>query len=672
MKKSVIALSMGLAMAQPLAVPAAEPVGEAVAVMEEVVVTATKTAEKRKDIPNAVVLKDAMDIAESPARGLGELLAAEPGLDWRSKGNFGGAAQEIHIRGMSGNATQVLVNGVIINSPSVGSADVSKIPLNNIDKIEVVKGAGSLLYGSGAMGGTVNIITKRPRHGEVAAKAEVGYGSQQTHRLAIEQGMFINDALGYYLTGSSSETDGFRDNSGLTHNDVSLQVVYDKGELLDLSLYGDYIDREFGVPGIRPPAGTPAHAINGVTFYNGTAADLLNRGSDEDAHFVLAATSSPLAWLTVNAKGHYSDLQNFFLGRYVTDGTGYKSWTNNEVLGAEGLVQVGPAAGATILLGGDYKDFEWENKTVSLDTAGLDLPATTALNSAHLYSRGTFGEAQYRPGRFVKLIGGLRHEVHSTFGAEDLPLYGLVVNPLENTAVKVSHGKHFLAPTPNDLFWPADLWSKGNPDLKPETGWHSAFALEQLLPAAKLFMTLTYFKWDVDNKIQWTLDSNFMFTPQNLDTYKADGWEAGLQVGPFYNVELEFYYTNTDAEEENQFVTRRALYTPEHQFKGSLSYFCDSGLTVNLTSRYTSDRLYYGADKTTVVPVQTLDDYWVTDIRIEQRLADNWLLTLIGNNIFDQGYDTFVGSFFDENFNQIMGTYPGAGSSIFFMVGFEY
>src|SRR5512145_2782050 len=86
-------------------------------VMETVVVTATKTPEKRRDIPNAVVIVDKKDIQAVGAGSIGALLANEPGIDWQTYGNYGGATQEIHIRGMRGNATQVLVNGVAINSP---------------------------------------------------------------------------------------------------------------------------------------------------------------------------------------------------------------------------------------------------------------------------------------------------------------------------------------------------------------------------------------------------------------------------------------------------------------------------------------------------------------------------------------------------------------------------
>jgi outer membrane cobalamin receptor len=140
-------------------------------VMDEVVVTATKTEETRREIVNSVVVKDRYDIEETPASSLGEVLANEPGLDWRTYGNYGGAAETIKIRGMGADGTLVAVDGVVMNSPSLGTADVGQIPLNSIERVEVVKGPGSLLYGSGAMGGTVNIITKAPKRDSFAAKA---------------------------------------------------------------------------------------------------------------------------------------------------------------------------------------------------------------------------------------------------------------------------------------------------------------------------------------------------------------------------------------------------------------------------------------------------------------------------------------------------------------------
>jgi len=171
--------------------------------MDKVVVTATKTAELRKDIPNAVILVDDIDLESSPAKGVGDYLGGNVGIDWRTRGDYGGAAQEIHLRGMGGDGTQVLVNGITVNSPSLGSADINKIPVNNIKRIEVVKGSGSVLYGSGAMGGTVNIITKNPDPDEIDLNINAGYGSEETFQIGIQNGMFLTEK--FWKMGSGLE-----------------------------------------------------------------------------------------------------------------------------------------------------------------------------------------------------------------------------------------------------------------------------------------------------------------------------------------------------------------------------------------------------------------------------------------------------------------------------------
>ncbi|MBN2398587.1 MAG: TonB-dependent receptor [Deltaproteobacteria bacterium] len=677
--KTALCCSIVVGMCVLLNTPAAigAVAGEETITLEEVVVTATKTAEKRKDIPNSVITVDRMDIEGSSATSVGELLANELGVDWRTYGNYGGAAQEIHIRGMGGDATQVFVNGANVNSPSLGVADVAKIPLNNIERIEIVKGSGSLLYGSGAMGGTVNIITKGPERDKVDFKASAGYGTEDTYQVSAEQGMFVTDDLGYYITTSRRETDGFRDNSDLTHNDVSLKLVYDS-DALNMSLYGDYMDREYGRPGAVPPSGTQDYYISGVKFYSSESASVLNEGSDEDGHIVLQIQSNPVKWFNLRVRGDYTYMENYNYDRYHSSGKGQKSWTTNEVRGVEGTVEIKPFKGASLLLGADYKDYDWKNETVPLDAGGNDIAGSQTKTKADLRTKGAYAEAQYRPCTYVKGLVGIRHEDHSAFGYEDLARFGLVMNPLENTVFKVSRGKHFKAPTPNDLFWPYEDWgygmgTEGNPDLKPETGWHTDATVEQSFADEKVFVTVSYFKWDIDDKIRWVPDSNYFYRPENLDSYKAEGWELGARIGPFYNTMLSLSYTNTDAKENKQGgVERQALYTPDGQFKGALTHWTEFGLNTTLTVRHVGKRPgMYGSDAD-ASPSRTLASYWTTDIKMEQRFYDHWILTITGINLFDKGYETYVETFYDYTSTATLCSYPGVARSVFCSLGYEF
>jgi outer membrane cobalamin receptor len=655
--------------------------------LDDIIVTATKIPEKRKDIPNAVTIMDKKDIQMSGAKSVGELLANEPGIDWQTYGNYGGAPQEIHIRGMRGNGTQVLVNGVNVGSPSLGLADVGKIPLDNIERIEIVKGSGSLLYGSGAMAGTVNIITKNPKRDKMDLKIGVGYGSQNTYRLAGENGMFVAGDFGYYMTAGRTKTDGFRDNSYLKQNDVSLKLLLDKRETMNISLYGDYIDRDYGVPGVKPPSGTQDY----YPFYSGKAASLLDQGSDKDGHIVLEIKGEPLEWLGYNLKGHYTNMENYNYWRYAYDGTGGENWVTNQVLGADGHVDIYPFEGTKLLFGGEYKDFDWKNRGYNLDAFGSKTGSEYAAK-AHISTKAVFTEAEYRPSRYGKVFAGIRHEDHSAFGSENLPLFGVVINPFETTVLKISHGKHFLAPTPNDLYWPADLFTKGNADLKPEIGWHTDVTLEQSLLKDKLFMTLSYFHWNVDNKIQWEPDSQGVWSPINLGGYKADGIEAGVIIGPFHDLTLALNYTYINAEEKNReyvrqdwitpdiqysMAKRRASYTPRNQFKADLTYKSNFGLTITTTARYVGDHVEYRTEYTTYPDTKTvaynLHFYWTADLKIKQRLYKHWIITLSGINLFDKKYDTRLATFTDQISSiTSVAKYPGAGRSVFAGLAYEF
>jgi outer membrane receptor protein involved in Fe transport len=131
-------------------------------------------------------------------------------------------------------------------------------------------------------------------------------------------------------------------------------------------------------------------------------------------------------------------------------------------------------------------------------------------------------------------------------------------------------------------------------------------------------------------------------------------------------------YTYTDANEENSYVTRRASYTPEHQFKTSITHWADFGLTTQFTARYVGNRYYYGGDKKISEPVGTLDSYWIADIRFTQRLYEHWSIALTGNNLFDKHYETYLNPFYDfvSGETTLVG-FPGSGRSIFLGITYE-
>jgi len=651
--------------------------------MDEVVVSATKTEEKRKDVANQVILKSSADLDASPAKTLGAFLDNELGVDLRSYGNYGGAAQEIQIRGVGSVGTQVFVNGVNVNSPSLGTADVGLIPLNAIERIEIVKGSGSLLYGSGAMGGVINIITKRPTRDKTDLKLKAGLGTQDTSEVSAENGMFVMGDLGYYLTANHRKTDGFRDNSDLTQSDVSGNFVLDKGDFLDLSVYADYVNRDYGLPGVKPPEGTQPFSSGGVPVYSTESASLLDNGGDENIHLAVNADSRPSDRVKFHFRGDLTDAKSSNVSRYVFFGlTGTETETRNKILSTEGNVDVRLFDGASVLIGADYKDYDYENQQSTLDAAGAAVAGTRTTTSAGVNTAAGFAELQYRPWSFLKATGGLRYEKHSEFGDETVYRLGLVGNINDTTALKFSHGTHFRAPSLNDLFWPDDGFTRGNKALKPETGHHTDIGVETSLRSDTLFFSLSFFTWDITDKIRWAEDPTaptvfpgvFYYTPQNLDKYFGNGIEAGARIGPFMNTLISLDYTYLKAEEELLGgVRRRAVYSPEHLFKGTLTYWTDFDLTADAVFRFVDDRPgHYKADADTA-PDFTHSEYWTVDLRLAQRLLTHWTVTLDVLNLLDEGYDTYNAVFFDQTtFASTRSAYPGAGRSVFASVTFEY
>lgn len=653
-------------------------------IMDEVVVTATKTEEKRRDIANSVIIIDKLDIQESPAETLGELLANELGIDWRTYGDYGGAAQEIQIRGLNGDGTQVFVNGINVNSPSLAVADIGKIPLNSVDKIEVVKGSGSLLYGTGAAGGTINIITKRAQKGRTDFKTNAGYGHNNSYLLSVENGMFLNDYFGYFITASRKETDGFRDNGDMTQNDCSLNILYDSDSSTVLSFYADYMDRYYGMPGVKPPLGTKDFSYNGVTLYNTESANLLARGSDKDGHLAINLESSPWANTKLRFNANYTNMENYNYNRYYSTWPtvglpGSKTWVINKIFGMEGNADLELSDNLKFLVGGEYKDYNWENETIDLNNKGADVSSTASNAVAGLYSNGIYAEAQYRPCDYFKGIAGLRKEKHSTFGTEYIPRYGVIINPSSDTTIKFSHGKHYKSPTPNDLFWPREDWgfgmgAEGNKALQPETGWHSDATIEQSMMNKKLFLTLSYFEWDLKNKIRWIPDAAFFYTPQNLNKYDASGWEAGIKIGPIKDLDVSLSYTMLDATEHVvDGASRRALYTPDNQFKADLSYWSCFDLFTMVTVRYVSERAGSYANDNDAEPSKILESYWTADIKIEKSINANWVITLSGKNLFDKEYYTYASTFRNQSTGVTTTEgYPGSGRSAFINLTYEY
>jgi iron complex outermembrane receptor protein len=186
--------------------------------------------------------------------------------------------------------------------------------------------------------------------------------------------------------------------------------------------------------------------------------------------------------------------------------------------------------------------------------------------------------------------------------------------------------------------------------------------------------------------------------PTNLRSFTADGLELGTMLKIRKNLTVGINYTYLDAEEESRaytvmdygfppdfppnfefdWVERRAAYTPQHLFKANLTWWTDFGLTVAAVARYTGDRVTYRTETDSMYPntrtvAYDLDSYWTFDLKLMQQVNENITVTLVGSNLFDEEYETFLDSFTDYNTyaTSVVG-YPGAGRSILAKLEYRY
>jgi iron complex outermembrane receptor protein len=217
--------------------------------LDEIVVTATRIEEPIQNIPRNVTVITSEDIEQAPSTNIVDLLARESGVNIRSL--FGTDKQAVvDIRGMGETSVSnviVMVDGIRLNPPDLAGPDFSSIPLDQIERIEILRGAGSVIYGDGAVGGVINIITKRGEK-EPEARVYTSYGSFDTFDGRASYRGRISD-LSFNMNGGYYNSDGYRDNSNFRKKDIATKIGYDWGDYITLTLTGSHHEDTYGLPG---------------------------------------------------------------------------------------------------------------------------------------------------------------------------------------------------------------------------------------------------------------------------------------------------------------------------------------------------------------------------------------------------------------------------------------
>ena len=607
--------------------------------MADVVVTATRTETTLENVGgSAVTVITAADIAASQQTTVKEILKSVPGLDISANGGPGSLTR-VFIRGAESKNTLILIDGIMANDPSDANrgADLANITTDNIDRIEIVRGPQSVLYGSNATAGVINVITKTGRDAP-SIYADVEAGSYGTWKLSGGTAGTAGDRLNWSVAVSQTNTDGFSiandDNDRIPHAGNTDED--DGWENLTLSgKVGLNLTPDFDITGVFRMADAETDADD---YGPGYAGDRFGGWP------TYAAEPDGPTEARLENRENYGRLavHNFFFDRFF-ESTAYiqGSEIDRTVYDNDGSENYDYR--------GETQAFGWQGslnfQDVNVLTFGAGLfqeemsSRSDFIAKQDAQTNSVYVQDQWFVADALVLVAGVRMDDHDQFGSEVTfrvaPSYTIVQT---DTTIKATYGTGYRAPSLYELYS-----SYGNQDLDAETskGWDVGIA--QRLLDGRIHFGLTYFRMDFEDRIGW--DPNLMI-PGNLfpggynqldGTTKTKGVETYVQCSPLDDLDLSLNYTYTDTEDPNgEKLDRR----PEHKVAFNARYRMLEKATVNLDVLWVDDRkavdFAMDADGNSV---DTLDAYWIVNLSASYDVCQ-WL-QVHGrvDNLFDEEYE---------------------------------
>ena len=450
--------------------------------IQEVVITGTRTATDVRHLSQTVNVIDREAIEETHRTSLLPLLTEHvPGLFITRRGYAGygvsdGAAGTISMRGLTGSGTAVRTLVLIDGHPNY--AGIFGHPIADsyqslmTERVEILRGPASMLYGSYAMSGVINIVTKKPQDG-THAYLHAGYGSFNT----AETEFSVNTQQGKLsavASGSYNRTDGHRENLNFEQFGGYAKVGYDISKNWNASANVDITRFKASYPG---PENDPlTDADQDIT--RGTSSVFLENSFDRTSGAISVFYSWGDHWINDGYKMGMEEPKDFRFTSY------------DEMLGASAWQSVNLFEGNRITLGVDY--YRYGGKVV-YDSIG-SRPDSLLIDRRENELAG-YVEVRQNIGSWLTLNAGLRADHHFSIGTELVPQAGASFHLPANAEVKLSVAKGFRYPTFKDNF----LFQPKNPDLEPESLWNYELAFSQTLFNGKLYYGINLFHMDIKN-----------------------------------------------------------------------------------------------------------------------------------------------------------------------------
>lgn len=578
--------------------------------LDEVVVTATRNPVSESLTGSAVTVISREEIEQQQAVRVPELLRSVSGVSVDREGSLGGKTS-VRMRGLDSKYTQVLVNGVRVNDPTSpdGAYDFSTITTDHVQRIEVVRGNQSVLHGSDAIGGVINIITNQGE-GDPEVQARVENGSFGTRRVSAQYGgaweeYQFSTSLSRYETDGISAADedaGNTEKDGYENRTFSTRLSFPVASFLrfESSLRLTEALTETDGLMISPP-------------FAPTDADNSQEINENVGHVRLETTDSenPL-----QQHLQYSWFDNERLE------------TSNDYAGDRSRAQYGLAydlnSDGTFSLDAEYQD---EHAQIS---SGLD---------TGFWTSSVAGEYQWTPGENWSHTVGVRHLDHEEFGREttyrvtSAYFTDLLADVLggDRTKLRGNYGTGFNAPTSYQLY-NNQSFALGNPNLDPETseGWE--LGLEHYVTDSNS-LSLAYFRNEIEDQFGFR-NMNPPGEPDYFNregTTETDGIESALHVEPSERITVDLTYTYQQSEDPSG---NDIDLIPENKASATVNWRYNDSLRFNVNGEYNDER----PDGTV-----TLDDYRLLNAGARYSVSEDATAYARLENAFDEDYQEVDG-----------------------------
>ena len=547
---------------------------------EVIVVTATRSATALDDVPARVDVISREDIENRGYVTAVEALSSTPGINVVQSGGAG-TLTSVFSRGANSKHTLALFDGVRLNdatSPN-GQYNFGQDTVAGLERIEVVRGAASSIYGSDAIGGVINFIPRVGGGDAFEPFLEAAAGSRETYRLMLGANGDTGP-IAYALSAEHFETGGFNNVPDRFPNNL-----HDDD--------GSSFNTFTGVADLRL---SEAATVRGLVRWRNTEADIDDAALDRLAHSI---EDEYFLWrvgprftlldgrLEVDINGgqvhneradnNSVDVNQAFPVSSGAEGVrNFANWRNTLSLGdVAGLNDVTLSAGV-----------EWQNEEIET-SGGYSAPLMREEDNLGAYAlvRARFADR-------VDLSASARRDDTDSFGAANTWNLGAVLDlPEIRGRVYISYGTSFKAPTLSERF-ASSLYTIPNPGLQPEEGrsWEIGGDIQPLNGNVSLTLGATYFYTEIENLIEYvTIDFiTFEGQNQNVGVAEIDGYEAYVELAPIESLSLRVNYTYTDA--RNGLTGARLLRRPPHVWGAMAEWTPLEPIMITLAYSHRGDR----------------------------------------------------------------------------------